>query len=129
MWWEVDMLLFHHLPPPHTFTSYKDSSSLQEFTVAACHPGYVLEGEYCVCNHSHTDIFRCDESNRYIYIRVCQKQQPLYTRMYIYVYIYVFMYVYTSNVIVEINCTQINICTTTIIPALFSILYTFLSAD
>ena len=129
MWWEVDMLLFHHLPPPYIFTSYKDSSSLQGFTVAACHPGYVLEGEYCVCNHSHTDIFRCDESNRYIYIRVCQQQQPLYIRMYIYVYIYVFMH--TSNVIVEIyiNCTQTKIGATTILLALSSFLHTFLSAE
>ena len=98
----------------HTFSlhTYKDSSSLQEFTVAACHPGYVLEGEYCVCNHSHTDIFRCDESNRYIYIRVCQKQQPLYIRMYtIYAYICIcILYVYTTNVIAEINinCTKLT---------------------
>ena len=98
-------VVFHsHHPPLHTFTSYKDSSSLQEFTVAACHPGYVLEGEYCVCNHSHTDTFRCDESNRYIYIRVCQEQQPLYIRMYnIYVYICICIYVYTTNVIVEVK--------------------------
>ena len=74
-------------------------------------PWLCVEGEYCVCNHSHTDIFRCDESNRYIYIRVCQKQQPLYIQMYnIYVYICICIYVYTTNVIVEINinCTKLT---------------------
>ena len=48
-------------------------SSLQEFDVALCHPGYVLEGEVCVCNDSHPDIYRCDGYFRYIYIRVSQQ--------------------------------------------------------
>ena len=47
----------------------KDASSMQEFTVAACHPGYMLEGEVCVCS-SHPDIHHCDGSSRYIYVRV-----------------------------------------------------------
>ena len=57
------------------YNYFKDVSSVQEFAVAVCHPGYVLEGEVCVCNDSHPDIYRCDGSSRYVYIRVGQQQQ------------------------------------------------------
>ena len=70
------MLFYHLLSPLYIPTSCKDESSMQVFTVVACHPGYVLEGEYCVCDQSDPDIFRCDGSNRYFYIRVGQQQQP-----------------------------------------------------
>ena len=59
----------------HVHLYFKDVSSVQEFAVAVCHPGYVLEGEVCVCNDSHPDIYRCDGSSRYVYIRVGQQQQ------------------------------------------------------
>ena len=73
---QVLYMFYHHFCPPHISISCKDASSMQEFTINVCHPGYELDGEYCVCNHGHPDIFRCDGSNRYFYIRVGQQQQP-----------------------------------------------------
>ena len=76
----IDVIFYYNLSCTHIITSCKGASSMKEFDVIACHPGYVLEGEVCVCNTSHPDITRCDQSNRYIYIRVSwQQHQILYS--------------------------------------------------
>lgn len=37
--------------------------------VNGCHPGFVLENGACVCDTGNTNILRCDDNNRYLYLR------------------------------------------------------------
>ena len=40
------------------------------FTLIACHPGYVFISGRCVCDTSNYNVLRCDANNRYVFIRV-----------------------------------------------------------
>ena len=47
-----------------------------------CHPGFITKtaSGVCTCNTGHNDILRCDDDNRYIYLRVsCYTLSFVYT--------------------------------------------------
>ena len=59
--------------PPPLPPAPQGSISTLNLTVEGCHPGFSLSPTtgLCVCNSdSNTDILRCDDNNRYLYLRV-----------------------------------------------------------
>lgn len=47
------------------------SASTLPLEVLGCHPGYILDtAGNCACDTSNSDILRCDDNNRYLYLRV-----------------------------------------------------------
>ena len=48
---------------------------LVELETHGCHPGYVYdkEKETCLCDTANSNIVRCDNNNRYIYLSVSMK--------------------------------------------------------
>ena len=54
------------------FVFLQGSTNTLTLRVGGCHPGYVLDTGMmkCVCDTSNSDILRCDDNKRYIYLRV-----------------------------------------------------------
>jgi hypothetical protein len=48
---------------------YSGDNSHFNFTLQVCHPGYTLVGGRCVCSTNDPFVLRCDDNNRYVYIR------------------------------------------------------------
>ena len=54
-----------------TFLLQGFTSSLSLSLTSDCHPGYSLaNSSMCTCITNHENILRCDEMNRYVYLRV-----------------------------------------------------------
>ena len=46
------------------------SSNLTLMVDLQCHPGFLNDSGSCTCDAGNTNILRCDDDNRYIYLRV-----------------------------------------------------------
>ena len=79
----VSVQVWHMFADACNDFTYKTLQQGQEssfnFTLTACHPGYVLTSGRCVCDTNDSNVLHCDADNRYIFVRVSVMSQHICT--------------------------------------------------
>ena len=68
--------LFFLPPSLSSLPPLQAEPSIVTIPVGDCHPGYKFDNvtQQCVCQDQLNEIVRCDASNRYFYVRVCDNE-------------------------------------------------------